>query len=677
MKSATEATEEIEAYSFKQLFAKKRKEYFDTNDFNEKEKIVNKFICDQKVSNDFLDILSKKKETVTLINTFEGYFNSLKYSLSVQQNSEHYTFLKNLSEKMMYKIEMKQFEYLSKNDPIDNFTKISECYSRIENTINETSDKKVEEIIDNIDKSINEIKKIYNLRLKEYYFPSNQAYPIYAYNYYSYKVFKILEKLQAVKKIHLFKTTNDKVQPSNISSKKRLYIQINSILNQFNPILKKFSYDNIEKDLIVLKILTLYLSIFEKSRKFYDIFGQVKEVTECLNSTPITSDILKKIEIFREGCDIPVKPEEWDSIGLNEYVYIKNFDMLKIRIKRFNNNILKYNIGELDAILASPKISDLNMEGLINYGLIKSNKEIEDYSISLLKKIFSSKIYINNFIKYDKRFSNKKEKMLEKIFNGSNKDEIFEELWKGIIFIPILKQRLSGFNNRPQYSIFINSEHIFNIDDPKLDKIIPRMHCEINAIYHEITHNISLLLAANLDEDNFESVIVTDDSDLNEIQKKYIDKYAQNSIEYKQFEDFGNLMEVVLFGIRPRIFRTFSSLFCLDLASYDKNEDDFRETCLILYQSQIKIEKKDFDNIINDIGADEKIKFNENNGKVMELIINLIKSKILKLLSESFLIGNSFQNESFVEDENARGMCDAFFSNAEYAIDINYCDKLD
>lgn len=148
----------------------------------------------------------------------------------------------------------------------------------------------------------------------------------------------------------------------------------------------------------------------KKKRRCYDILDQIKEVSACLNSTPLSCEILKKIELYREGRKNPVKPEEWDSIGLNEYVYVKNLDMIKTQIKRFNNNIINYNIGELCAILISPKISHLNMNALINYGLIKSNKKIEEYSISLLKKIFSTELYINNFIKYDKRISKNSQK---------------------------------------------------------------------------------------------------------------------------------------------------------------------------------------------------------------------------------------------------------------------------
>ena len=222
---------------------------------------------DQKLSNDFLDNLSKRKETKELINTFDTYFNSLKYSLNTQENSKYYKFLKDLCHKIKYKIEMKKYEYLANNDPIDNFKKIIEYYSKIKNIEKDTSENKEKEIIDNIDKSINEIINVYDIPLKEYKFPANQIYPIYVYNYFSYKIFNILKKLQKVKKVKLFKSSIDSIIPNNLSSKKRLYIELNSILCNFSPMFQKFSYNNIENDLIVLKIVTLYLTIFEKKKK--------------------------------------------------------------------------------------------------------------------------------------------------------------------------------------------------------------------------------------------------------------------------------------------------------------------------------------------------------------------------------------------------------------------------
>lgn len=667
-----------EAYSFKQLCHIKRKDYFETKDSNKKEKIISIFICDQQVSNDFLNILSNRERTKELANTFEMYFDILKYSLNAEENLKHYEFLKALCHQLNYNINLEKFEYLSQNDPINNFKKIADCYSNIEN-LKDTSDNNVKKIIDNIDESINKINKAYNVKLKEYYFPPSKEHPTYAYNYYSYKILNIFKKLQKVKIVKKFHSSNDTFQPNNISSKRILYKHLNYILVRVAPLFKKFSYENIEHDLIVLNIVTLYLTILEKSRNDYEIMGQVNEVFESLNSTPITSDILKEFEIYREGCDIPVNPEEWDSIGLNEDVYIKKFEMLKTQIKRYNNNILKLDETGLEMILTSPKISYLNMDGLINYGLIKMNKEIEDYSITLLRKIFSSKLYINNFIKYDKRFSSEKEKMLNSIFYGANKDEIFRELWKSIIFIPLIKQRLSGFNNRSQYSIFINSEHNFNMGN-KFNKVIPRFHCEINSVYHEITHNLSLLLAANLEENNFETIIIDNNHDLNELQRKYCNEYSQNSMEFDKFEDFGDLMEVVLYGIRPRIFRTFSSLFCLNLDSYniDMNENIFRDTCLNLYQSKIKIEKNLFDKILSGADTNEILKDNENqNKKNMKIIINLLKSRISKLLSKSFIISNTINNESFIEDENARSFSNNYIFNDDYIIEIDYCDKLD
>ena len=58
---------------------------------------------------------------------------------------------------------MKKYEYLANNDPIDNFKKIIEYYSKIKNIEKDTSENKEKEIIDNIDKSINEIINVYDI----------------------------------------------------------------------------------------------------------------------------------------------------------------------------------------------------------------------------------------------------------------------------------------------------------------------------------------------------------------------------------------------------------------------------------------------------------------------------------------------------------------------------------
>jgi len=61
----------------------------------------------------------------------------------------------------------------------------------------------------------------------------------------------------------------------------------------------------------------------------------------------------------------------------------------------------------------------------------------------------------------------------------------------------------------------------------------------------------------------------------------------------------------------------------------------------------------------------------------MKIIINLLKSRISKLLSKSFIISNTLNNESFIEDENARSFSNNYIFNDDYIIEIDYCDKLD
>ena len=115
------------------------------------------------------------------------------------------------------------------------------------------------------------------------------------------------------------------------------------------------------------------------------------------------------------------------------------------------------------------------------------NEKIENYSKKLLKSIFSSNIYRNNFLKYDKRFNlQNKEKidLLESIFQGENSQEIFEEQWNNIFFLPFLDKELSGFNSKNQFSIFINSTYEYE-QNTTFQKIIPQYHCAINTLYHE------------------------------------------------------------------------------------------------------------------------------------------------------------------------------------------------
>ena len=133
---------------------------------------------------------------------------------------------------------------------------------------------------------------------------------------------------------------------------------------------------------------------------------------------------------------------------------------------------------------------------------------------------------------------------------------------------------------------------------------------------------------------------------------------------YDEFDDFGDLMEVILYGIRPKKYKTFSGLFFLDYNSYELELNLFRETCVKLYNYEIKD---------NTDGYSE----NEEEQILKKLLDFLMKSTISKLLLEYFPFDTINKNEVFTEDGKPRVNYSYYIHNEEYSIDIDYCDKLD
>lgn len=347
---------------------------------------------------------------------------------------------------------------------------------------------------------------------------------------------------------------------------------------------------------------------------------------------------------------------------------------MKLKIKHFRKDILNIENNKLFCVLKDFQLDNLNFDGLIQNSIIKYSPKIEKYTKELLKSIFSSERYINNFQKHDKRFNlfkNEKINLLKDIFQGSNSTLIFQEIWENIFFIPFIDKDFSGFNNRNQYSIFINSLQKFDFNT-SFNKIVPLFHCELNTLFHEITHNFVLLLAANLEENSFENLEIIEEQELKELynlQKKYYDKYNQNNKIYNKFEDFGDLMEIEMYGIRPRKYKTFSGLFCLNKDSYTLGSNEFREICVGLYNFEFENEKK-----IEKFHKDDNKEVKYNYKEILE---NLFNSEIAKLLMEHFEFDIKWKNEVYTEDGKPREIPFNNMFNEEYTVDIDYCDKLD
>ena len=642
-------------YSFSQLIKIRKEEYFKKTLLDDKEDIATKFICDPDIScdllNNYVNLRKSGEEKPSLIfENFNTFYHTLQYSLPKEKNNYFYEILKTFKQNNIDT----SYEYLANNDPINNFKNLCSNYSLI---LKEDNEEKLSLNIIEINKYIDMMLNVYDINLKDYYFPPMKEYPTYVYNFFSFLFFKTLKEFR-IKKI--YNKLKKKMEIIDRGYTKReeiiLNIEIANFFETVSNIFEKFNYSNINKDLISLKIIYFYFKIFEYSRNYDSIENLLKEIVNCLDSEMITGDILKRFQFYRNGSKIPIKEEEWDSIGINEEIYSDSLPEYSIKIKHFKKDLLKLSDIKLLKELKSYRPDNLNIFGFIQNSIVKYNDKIEEYSKKLLKSIFSSDIYLKSFLKNDKRFKAKnseKEKLLNNFFKGINSGIIFEEIWENIFFLPFPIDGLGGFNTRAYYSIFVNTNHNANYQKT-FQEIIPLFHCDINTLIHEFTHNIALLLAANLNEEEFETIIIEDDKDLINLQTEYSKKYKQNNSIYDKFDDFGDLMEVEIYGVRPRKFKTFSGLFCLDYNSYNNNvHDDFRKVCVELYNYDSNLDEKN------------------------EIFKKLMNSEIANLLEKYFSVISPIKNESFNEDGKPRKIQHGLISNEEYSININYCDKLD
>jgi len=537
--------------------------------------------------------------------------------------------------------------------------------------INEQRDKTKTNInLEKIEKYIDEMTQVYNKDLQKYYFPPMEEYPIYVYNFYSFLFYKTLKKFKDKKIVEPFNSNKKNISQYTDMEKKMMNYLIGLFFQDVNKIFLKFNYENIQKDLKALKIIFFYFQNFEYLKNYSSFRDIFLKIINCIDSEPITGDILKRFKFFRKNSKIFLTEKEWNSIGINEIVYIDNNPIYPVKIKHFKKDILNLdNIPLLNSLL-SHSIDDLNIDGLIQNSIIKFDDKIEGYTKKLLQSIFSSEMYRNYFLSKEKGLDAQdleKARLIENILKGENSKIIFEEFWNNIFYLPFPDdQDLLDYNNIFQNAIFINSNPKIN-SHSTFQKIIPRFHSDINKIFNEFTNHIVLIIAANLEEDISETLIKNDNEELYNIQKEYSKKYNQNNLIYKKFDDFGSLMEVKMFGIRLRKYKTFAGLFCLDCNSYSLNSNDFKEICVGLYNLEI-----DNNNIKENLGTEKKLEKYD----LKKLLENIMNSEFAKLLKEYFIVENGFKNESFIDDCKPREKT-TFMFNEEFSVNINYCDKLD
>ena len=386
------------------------------------------------------------------------------------------------------------------------------------------------------------------------------------------------------------------------------------------------------------------------TRDYFSISSVVRIVITSMGSSPITEQILDKYNIFKKTQNKKIEKKDWDLIGFDETVMVE-INKLKIipcKIKHFNNKLLELDYINMINNINKRDPNYLNMEGFLKNNYIQFEPEVEAYLKSFLINIFSSDLFITNFKKYDLRFKNdiKKDKIIENIFKGEYKTEIFDEFYNNMLFIPFpLSMAITRFSNKGYYTTNINSMNGIGENKNPL-KIIPYIHSSLNDIYHEIANNIFLLIAANLDSLDYETINYTDtNNELVNLQKT--NKILYN-VEYdiiNVFSDFGDLMEISLYGIKPYVFKAYSSLFFLDINSLKYSINEFRASYIKFYNYKGTVRNDTINeyshhNIIND----------EENSK----ILNLFNSQFWKIITKYFPLEDEIRNETFTNENRTR-----------------------
>lgn len=230
--------------------------------------------------------------------------------------------------------------------------------------------------------------QVYNKDLQKYYFPPMEEYPIYVYNFYSFLFYKTLKKFKDKKIVEPFNSNKKNISQYTDMEKKMMNYLIGLFFQDANKIFLKFNYENIQKDLKALKIIFFYFQNFEYLKNYSSFRDIFLKIINCIDSEPITGDILKRFKFFRKNSKIFLTEKEWNSIGINEIVYIDNNPIYPVKIKHFKKDILNLNNIPLLNSLLSHSIDDLNIDGLIQNSIIKFDDKIEGYTKKVITKYF-------------------------------------------------------------------------------------------------------------------------------------------------------------------------------------------------------------------------------------------------------------------------------------------------
>jgi len=409
-------------------------------------------------------------------------------------------------------------------------------------------------------------------------------------------------------------------------------------LKSFEIVFKELSKNECGEDYILkIQIVIFYLNCFEEERRPYNELA-LKSICDILSNSIIDEKILEKYKIYSDK-NGEINKHNWKNIKYDENVNIMiGGETIKdVKIKYFNKKLLDLDENGLKYQLKNCNPNYLSIYGLKKQSLLFKYPQIEREIKNNVFNLISSDIVKEGFQTFDPRFDHSKQVYP---FQGIYKKEIFEEIWENIIVIPFIYSNICAKSERTDYKLFLDL--MPNIET-NTQETINILCSKLIDLYHEIFHFITILYATSANEysaDDFTTIKFKDNikkSEIINIVNKYDSKYPNLvKVDY-DLTDMGDIMEIYLFGIKPRAIFLFESIY-LSYILDDKrigqmDIEGFRSKVLELTCLQKSIDNQK----LNDYCSD-------NSEKKNELFDYFKNSSIWKICLKLFLPLKTFSN---------------------------------
>ena len=570
--------------------------YEELSDNKEREKIIEKFFINEKLCIDFIGKIKNEKDVLertleytkfcmsksTLLNFKKEFENNIELSKSLEIFSLYSkNFLKyyfNELKKNLYNFRIiKNENHLEKIFLYINYLRTNFCLEK--------------ECL--FPPYLSNIYYQYRFLFSEFLIIIN-SFCVWTKNLFSIsKSNEIFESPKSKKKSKKIKDEKkrENFTISNFTQKVKNLFDLMDFLNNFQNIINNDD-ENDEIYLKKLNIIKFTLLQYEESREIKNNI-ELMNLISSMENKEIGKEIIDYYQLFDLNGNKLTK-EMFEKLQFDDYILILlKREKIKVQIKHFNTKILNKNNFVLNDIFKYEPIEYLNFKRLLLRNYIKFNSEIEKASKETLFSILSSNIVKNNFEKYDTRYKNSKYKY---IFQGKYAQQIFNDIWERIIFIPFVIKDKFGLSLRDEYYIYINSLP-FKLTDIHTFDVINLIRAKLNDIFHKYFHLIVINYSISIGLLNYQT------PEIEILKIKYFEKniphffqeenkkVSFNSTKIQKIieSDFGSCMEISYYGDTPIKFKLYSSLFSMSKMILNFESKEFTEIYDYLYNLNERI----------------------------------------------------------------------------------------